>query len=158
MKRDDAMMLIERLAKDFKRAGTTTAPYHGYNSLTAYIVKSTRSTYENAHDWEVPGLFISYNEVERSPKPHLTILYVMGCGRIVYLILPKIIKMGEIKVPNNFAVIKKHGILNGEHGFWIALEHWVEIGNVSDYVVKKGQKKRAHLAKKVVGVDKPKKL
>jgi hypothetical protein len=148
MKRDDAIILMDHFAKDVKHAGTTTALYHGYNGWTTYIVKDCRSTYESAHDWEVPGLFISFDEIRASKKPYVTIFYRMGCGRVLCLVIPVVIKMGEVKIPNNFTVLKRKGLFQGEEGLWIALEHWYEIGNVNDFVVKKGAKKRTHLAKK----------
>ncbi len=148
MKREDAITLLEYFATDVKRAGSTTALYHGYNGWTTYIVKDTRSTFESAHEWAVPGLFISYDEMRACKKPYLTVFYKMGCGRVLVVVLPIIVKMGEFKIPNNFTVLKRNGVFNGEEGLWIAHEHWHEIGNINDFVIKKGQKKRIHLAKK----------
>lgn len=148
MKRDDAVVLMDHFASEVKHAGTTTAPYHGFNGWTAYLVKDTKSPLANAKDWEVPGLFISYNELKAIRKPYLTIFYKMGCGAILVLVLPVVKKGNEFKVPNNFMVLRRNGVFNGEEGLWIALEHWHNIGNTNDYVNKKGSQKRQHLAKK----------
>ncbi len=151
MKRDDAITLMEHFCRDVKRPGTTTADYHGYSGWTVFLVKDSRYTRDSVLDWDVPGLFIAYDEVRAAAsvgKPYLTIFYRMGCGKVLTLVLPILFKNTDVKVPNNLTVLKKNGLFQGQTGFWIAIEHWHEIGNVNDYVVKKGSKKRTHLARK----------
>lgn len=151
MKRDEAVTLLEHFGRAVKRSGTTTANYHGYNGWSVFLVKDSRYSYDSVVDWDVPGLFIANDEVRAAAdlkKPYLTIFYKMGCGKVLALVLPIVFKNFEVKVPNNLTVLKKNGLFQGQTGFWIAIEHWHEIGNTNDYVVKKGAKKARHLARK----------
>lgn len=150
MKREDAWVLLEHFATELTAPGTTTAPYHGYNSWTAYIVKDSPHAYDSVHEWETPGLFIGYDELEqvlrRVARPYATIFYKMGCGKVLVLVIPT---ANIYKLPNNLTVLKRGGVFKGESGFWVAIEHWHEVGNMNDFVIRKGDKRRSHLVKKV---------
>lgn len=131
IRRDDALAILKHFVKDAKRPGTATAAYHGFNAWSNFLVKATSATLEGAHMWEVPGLFISFDEIKNcTNKPYLTVLYQMGCGRVMVLVLPVVLLDNKVKIPNNFTVLKYGGMFAGEYGFWIGLDDWHDAGQV----------------------------
>ncbi len=148
MKRDDALALVEFLNKGYNRPGSRTSRYHGYNSWTSFVVRESSDTLAQAHQWEVPGLFIANAEVTDSIRPYITYIYKMGCGAILMLVLPKYVVHGEVKVPNNLITLQKGVLYYSEPGFKVSLQNWITIGNFNDLVIKSGELKARHVARK----------
>ena len=148
MKRDDALALVEFLSSDYHRPGSRTSRFHGHNSWTSFVVRETHDTLVQARQWEIPGLFIANAEITDSIRPYITYFYKMGCGAILTLILPKFVVHGEVKIPNNLIALQKDVLYYSETGFKISLQNWITIGNFNDLVIKSGELKARHVARK----------
>lgn len=148
--RDDDIALVEYMNSTLSHPGTTTANYHGFNAWTSFIVKRSNDSLKAAQDWAVQGLFISLDDIKQSPKPYITIFYVMGCGAILTLSFRKNIDNGKIRFPKDLIILQKSTIFKGEDGFKVHLVHWHEVGNTKHLVMKKGTKKKRHLARRVM--------
>lgn len=148
MKRDDALALVDFLSKGYNRPGSRTSRFHGHNAWTSFVVRESSDTLAQAHQWEVPGLFIADAEIIDSIRPYITYVYKMGCGAILVLVLPKFVVHGEVKVPNNLIALQKGVLYYSEPGFKVALQNWTTVGDFNDLVIKKGEQKARHVARK----------
>jgi hypothetical protein len=137
MKRPEAIAIMNYFAGKPILAGSTTSLYHGYNTWATFVVKEVRDTLETAWDWNIPGLFITEEEIKASPRPTIVFFYWMGCGKILSAVIPKIIIDDKVKIPNNFVVLNRGSVFKGSVGFYLHFSAWYMVGNMSDYIFKK---------------------
>jgi hypothetical protein len=144
MKREDAQMLIERM-NELKPTGTRTALHQAMTPLLSFVVRETTYTLKSAPGWLVPGLFVAYDDIKKAIRSNIVILYKMGCGTILSLVLPK---LPNKKFPSHLTVLEAGKVYRGEAGVKIGIENWVKVGSVYDFIEKKGPIKTRHLARK----------
>lgn len=145
--RKDQAAIARYFATGFTPPGTLTAGYVGYNAWTTFVVYKSDYGYQDAEKWEVPGLFLPYDALRFSIRPYVTVFYLMGDGAILTAVFPNAVPPRTLKVPNNFAVLKK-GLFKGREGCWVSLNDWFVMGNMHDYTFKAGDSKTPHLARK----------
>lgn len=120
--------VAEQFAGNIKPSGYASHTFCGYDELANFIVKScANSTWDVAQKWDIKGLFISKAELSGTPfRPYIKFYYVMRCGKVVALIVPK---SNCGRVPDNFTVVSTAPLKNIE-GVRIAFDDWFEVGHV----------------------------
>jgi len=145
MNRDEQIMLIKAL-HHLTTTSTRTSLHCAYDQLFAYVLREAPlQSYSAIKQWEVPGLFVSYDELKTSPRPHVVINYVMGCGTILSTVLPKILSGNTIKA--DVIMLDKGKMFKGEYGVKIGIKHWVPVAHIDDYIMKRGKVKSPHYAR-----------
>jgi hypothetical protein len=148
MKRDDAIALIKHLfGQQVQPSGSRTSPIHAYGALSDFVVRTSCLPLSAVATWEQPGLFVANDDLQYCTRPNLTVIYVMSCGTIVAMIIPK---LPLKRLPSHLNILAKNGVFDGEVGFKIAEEHWYTIGDYNNLIHRRGQKKVAHVARKSV--------
>ncbi len=144
--RDERRAIVQHFAK-VNPPGSTTAGYDGYNPLMGYVVRDCLHPIEAVEGWEIPGLFVPYDLFRESARAYVTVFYVMGDENVLAAVFPVPVHPAPMRVPSNFVVLKK-GVFAGRDGCWVAIDNWTVVGNLSNYMMKSGDRKVAHLAKK----------
>ncbi len=140
MSSSQAIPLIQYFVKDVKPAGSTTFPYHAYNFMSTFIVRTCSHSLEAASKWAVKGLFVSYDDIEKSARPNITIIYKMSCGSLLSIVLPK---RSISALSSLFNILQ-----SDKSGFKIHLGDWYKLNNIKSLVSKNGSILKPHFAKK----------
>lgn len=141
LKHDEALRIIDFLHAQYRHAGSKTSTIQAYDSFVSYILKESKYSLDSIETWEIPGLFVAHDDIQKSVRPNVIVIYKMGCGTLVSLMLPKI-----HGYPPYLSVQGK--VFKGELGFVVDRKHWQVLGNVNELVLKQGKKRATHLSRK----------
>jgi hypothetical protein len=150
MDRPDALSLVRVLNKAVKDANQSSQAV-AFNHSETFVVYEVKDSFAKAQTWIVPGLFVSYDELERSHVPYITVYYKFGCGTILHLKFEK--KFARKPLPH-FEVMTpgcvfkdSRGVMSA--GFKVPFGVWYKDHlNYDDFVKKSGLQRREHFAVK----------
>jgi hypothetical protein len=121
---EPATELLEQIHGTFRPSGTTSLPHHGYNGLMSFVVRECSHSLDQVQGWAEPGLFISYNDFKKGNRSLAAVVYRMGDGECVILVLPKGINK---KLPG----YKTYPVLgffrDREEGVKVDISHWARV-------------------------------
>lgn len=140
MSREDSYELAQFWHRQLKKTSSVTSLYQAFTPSMSIAVQECPNSLEHASNkWDEKGLFISNDLIASSLKKNLMVYYVMQCGTVLSLIVPKLTTL-----PSYLKPIKC--IFRGQAGYKIPFDKWEVVGNMRDVVKKRGKKKRPHLA------------
>jgi len=105
--------------------------YDGITDFSVFQHLTCSHTWEDAQKfWQNPGLFVSLEAVQQSPRPKITIIYEMACGTLLSLDLPK---LNGYRYPADLFRIAYEHVRDTELGILVHFMHWIKIGETTEF-------------------------